>query len=86
MYSASVGEPLDTFHQDATVPAAIENREAACPRQVTPESPQVVMCALLVSRRSDRNHLVVTSIEASCHATDRATLAGGVPSLEDENG
>ena len=56
-------EALDPFDQDAAVPAAVEDREPPGARQVTPESPEVVLGALFVGRRGDRNDLVRAGVE-----------------------
>ncbi len=53
---------------------------------MAPESPQVVTGAFLVGWRRDRNHLIVTRIEAAGHASNRAALAGGIPPLEHDDG
>ncbi len=78
-------ESFDALDQHATVPAAIEDRDAAGAGEMPPEPPQVVPRLLFVGRRTDRNHLIVAGIESAGDAPDGAALAGGVPALEHEN-
>ena len=78
-------EALDALDQDSAVPAAIVDREAPEPRQVTPEAPQVVMRAFLVVRCGNRDHAILTGVERLHDAADHAAFAGGVPPLEQQD-
>ena len=81
-----LGEALDPLDQHPAVPAAVEDGHPPGPRQMPPEPPEVVLRPFLVGRSGDRNHLIVARVEGRDDAADGAALAGGVPSLEDEDG
>ena len=78
-------ESFDALDQHATVPAAIEDRDAAGAGEMPPEPPQVVPRLLFVGGRTDRDHLIVAGIERAGDAPDRAAFAGGIPAFEDED-
>ena len=44
------------------------------------------MRGFFVGGRGDLDHLIVAGVEGGGDAADAATLAGGIPTLEDQNG
>src|SRR5690606_27427503 len=78
------GKPFDAFDQHATVPGTVEDHRLSQPWHVTPETPQVGACGLLVGGRRDRNDAIVTRIERARDTTDGPALAGRVHALEDQ--
>ncbi len=79
------GESLDPLHEHAPVPAPIEDRDAAGPGQLSPESPEVMASLFFVRRSGHLDHLVVASVQGARQHAARPTLARRVPPLQDDN-
>jgi hypothetical protein len=77
------GEPLDPLHQDAAVPGPVKHRHAAPAGQHRPEPPQEVVAFLVVTGRAELGDPDVPRVKRRDQPLDRASLAGGVPPLED---
>src|SRR4030095_960787 len=82
---ADAAVTFDALDQHASVPRAVEDRDASQRRDIFPEAPQIRIGALLVGRRGHRHRNVLPRIERAGHAPDRAALAGGVDALEDHD-
>ena len=78
------GQPLHPLDQHPSVPAAVEDRHAAPAGQRRPEAPQEMVAQLVVRGGGEGGDVDVTWIERLDQALDGATLAGGVPPLEDD--
>ena len=78
------GEVLHPLDQHPPVPAAVEDGHAAPSGQRRPEAPQEVVAQLVGRRRGERGHVHVPGVERLDQPLDGATLAGGVPALEDD--
>jgi hypothetical protein len=77
------GEPLDALDQDAAVPGPVQHCHAAPAGQHRPEPPQEVVAFLVVAGRAELGDPDVPRVERRDEPLDRASLAGGVPPLED---
>ncbi|MDT4827471.1 hypothetical protein FQZ97_608190 [compost metagenome] len=75
-------ETLHPLHQHAAVPGTVEDSEAAAPRHVSPETPEVGLRALFFGRRGDRHYVVLPRVQRPSDTADGATLAGGVVAFE----
>src|SRR6185503_18155425 len=78
-------EALDPLDQHPPVPGSIEDRELAPPREVTPETPEVRLSALLLGGRGDRVDVILAGVERARHPADGAALSGRVRALEDRD-
>jgi hypothetical protein len=77
------GEPLDPLDQDTAVPGSVKHRHAAPAGQHRPEPPQEMVAFLVVAGRAELGDPDVPGVKRPDKPLDRASLAGGVPSLED---
>jgi hypothetical protein len=77
------GEPLDPLDQDAAVPGPVKHRHAAPAGQHRPEPPQEMVAFLVVGGRAELGDPDVPRVKRLDEPFDRASLAGGVPPLED---
>ena len=78
------GQVLDPFDEDPAVPTAVEDGHAAPSGQRRPEAPQEVVAQLVGRRCGERRDVHVPGVERLDQPLDGATLAGGVPALEDD--
>ena len=56
---------FDPLNENASVPAAVEDRDLPGARQVPPEAPEVMLRPLLVGGRGDRDDLIRARVERS---------------------
>src|SRR5262249_14371679 len=68
------GEALEALEEDAAVQGAVEEGEAAAPRHVAPEAPEVGLGALLLGGRGDGDDGVEARVERRGDAADGAAL------------
>ena len=78
-------EPFDTFYQHSSIPRAVKERDIPGTGQVTPESPQVMLCVLILCWRCDWNHSVSPRIKCWQKPPYRAAFTRGVPAFEDRH-
>ena len=79
------GKTLDAFHQHAPVPGSVEQGGPAVPGDLAPESPQVMLGALLIGGRRKLHEPVQTWVDGLGNAADTAALAGRVPAFKHRN-
>ena len=77
-------QALDPLHQDAAVPAAVEDGHAAPSGQRRPEAPQEVVAQLVGRRCGEGGDVHVAGVERLDQPLDRTAFARGVPALEDD--
>ena len=78
-------ESLDAFDEHAAVPGTIEDADPTDTRNMPPEAPHVRLRTLLLSRRGDRDDLVLARIHGRRDAADAAALAGGIGAFEGQD-
>jgi len=78
-------EAHDVLHPGAVVPAAIEQDELACGRQMGDVALQVVLAPLAVGRGAERHDASHARAQATRDALDDAALAGRVAALEHDH-
>src|SRR5437879_263177 len=76
---------LDALDEHAAVPRTVEDRDAAIPRHVSPETPQIGKRAFFLGRGRNRYRHILPRVERPGDSPDRAALARGVDPLEDQD-
>ena len=77
-------EAFDALHQHAAIPGAVKGDDLPFARQPAPEALEIVASTLMLVRSGNRVDLEAARIERPAEAADEASLAGGIPSFEDD--
>src|SRR5262249_26647643 len=76
-------EAHDVLDAGPVVPAAIEDYDLACRREVSDVALQIQLSFLAIRRRWQRHHAEHTGADPLGDRLDRAALPGGVATFED---
>ena len=77
---------FDPLHEDAAIPAPVEDQHLARLGEMTPEAPQVRPGALFVAGRGNRHDLEEPRIQRVGEAADHAPLASGISAFKHHHG
>ena len=75
---------MDAHDEDVLVVGAVEDADLALARDAPVDAPEVVVGELLGRRDLERGDGTALRVERAHHVAERAVLAGGVDSLEDD--
>jgi hypothetical protein len=78
-------EAHDAFHARAIVPAAVEQHDLTCGRQMADIALEIPLRLFAAIGRGQGGHAADTRIEPLGDALDRAALAGGIAPLEQDD-
>src|SRR5262249_19232506 len=79
------GEALDALDEHTAIPRSVKHHDLAVLRQSLPEALEVMQRFLALAGSGDAVHLETARIERPAEPANHAALAGGVPSLEDDD-
>ncbi len=74
-------ELLYSLHQHPPIPGAIINCEVTCPRDVSLESPQIVVSFFLIGRCCHRDDALESCVDRTGYPPNRSTFTRRVPAF-----
>src|SRR5260221_14721856 len=81
----SASEALDPFHENTTVPRAIEDHHLAIGGKLFPKKPKEMVLILFLGRFNDGENPKVTRVQTFYQSSDRAAFAGLVCTFNHHN-
>ena len=79
------GKFLDAFHQNPSIPGAIEDGHPSSCRQGFPETPQIVKLIFLICGRPYTDNPIQSGVDGSGDTLDGTSFASGIPAFKNQN-